>query len=455
MKKPTATNNSHLGTRAIIIGAGIGGLAAARALSDRFTEVIVFERDELSTQPAPRPGIPQGRHPHGLLAGAMVALEDLFPGFTQDLARAGAVPVDAGADVLYEVPGVEQLPRRYLGCQTYALSRPLLEFTLLQRIRQYANIRVHGQCSVSGIIGAPDGSVVTGIQYESNGVSATLSADLVVDASGHGAPTMDFLRFTGRPLPQETTIGVDIRYSSALFAPPRATRDFKVIVTFPKAPQHVRYGYILPAENDLWQVLLVGRGNDTPPVHGDAYLDYAQHLETPTIYNAIRDAELVGKIHRFGFAESSWRHFGKLEDFPHRLLPLGDTICRFNPVWGQGMTVALQEANMLFHLLQTESLAQNPIAILGQAFLAETETLIADPWAMSVTPDFVYPETRGERPPDLLDKLRFQGALQRVAISDPAIYRLYVEVRHLLKPLSALETPEILRRVEEEMTVAV
>lgn len=453
MVKPAAAKNSPLDMRAIVIGAGVGGLAAARTLSDCFTEVIVLERDQLPVHPTPRPGVPQGRHPHGLLVGAVAALEDIFPGFVEDLTRAGAVPVEAGSDVLYEFPGVKHLPRQNLGCQTYATSRPMLEFTLLQRVRQQANIRVHGQCTVFGLIGAPDGSIVTGVQYESNGTSTTLSADLIVDASGHGAPTLDFLRSTGLPVPEETTVGLDIRYSSATFAPPKADRDFKVIMTFPKAPEHARFGYILPAEGDLWQVLLVGRGSDIPPVQSDAFMDYARQLETTTIYKAIKDAELVSKINQFAFPRSSWRHFGKLEDFPRGLLPLGDAICRFNPVFGQGMTVALQEANMLRHLLHRISLDVNGLAMLGQAFLAETETLIADPWAMSVIPDFVYPETRGERPSDLQDKLKFQAALQRIALTDPAIHKLLVEVRHLLKPLSALEDPEILRRVEEETAV--
>jgi flavin-dependent dehydrogenase len=452
MDKVVATTGSHIGKRAIVIGAGISGLAAARALSDFFAEVIILERDELPEHATHRTGVPQGRHPHGLLAGAMVAFEDLFPGFTQDLARAGAVQLDPGSDVCHQFPGLAPFPRHNFGWNTFSMSRPLLELTMLRRLQRQANVTVHEQSTVLSLIGSADGSTVTGVSYlTSDGKPETLSADIVVDASAHGAVTLNFLRSNGRTLPEVSTVGADIRYSSAVFSSRRYDIDFKMVVTYPKAPERVRGGYLMPAENDRWQVLLVGRGDTIPPVDGDAFLDYAQQLETLSIYNEIRDAERLGNIVRFSFPESTWRHFGQLSDFPRRLLPIGDAICRFNPVFGQGMTVALKEANMLHHLLQTEPFGVGLLATLGQTFLTEAEALIADPWAMSAAPDFIYPETRGQRPPNLEEKLKFQRALEHIAADDPDIYKLVSEVRHLLKPLSALDSPEIVQRVEEAM----
>jgi 2-polyprenyl-6-methoxyphenol hydroxylase-like FAD-dependent oxidoreductase len=452
--KVVGTAGSHIGKRAIVIGAGISGLAAARALSDFFADVIIFERDELREHATPRSGVPQGRHPHGLLAGAMVALEDLFPGFTQDLARAGAVQLDPGSDVWLEFPGLEPFPRYNFGWKTFSMTRPLIELAMLQRLRRQANVTLREQCTVLGLIGSADGSAVTGVSYlTSDGKTEALSADIVVDASAHGAVTMNFLRSNGRTLPEVSTVGADIRYSSAVFSSRRYDIDFKMIVTYPKAPERVRGGYLMPAENGRWQVLLVGRGDVIPPVDGDAFLEYAQQLETPSIYNEIRDAERLGNIVRFSIPESTWRHFGQLSDFPHRLLPIGDAICRFNPVFGQGMAVAVKEANMLRHLLQTEPIGTDSLATLGQTFLAEAEALIADPWAMSAAPDFIYPETRGQRPPDLEERLKFGRTLEHIAVDDPDMYKLIAEVRHLLKPLSVLDSPEIVQRVEESKMV--
>jgi hypothetical protein len=131
---------------------------------------------------------------------------------------------------------------------------------------------------------------------------------------------------------------------------------------------------------------------------------------------------------------------------------MGDAICRFNPVYGQGMTVASQEANMLSDLLQT--LDGDSLATLAPTFLTKAETLIAHPWAMSAIPDFIYPETIGERPEDLEDRLNFQSALDRLAVHDVEIYELLIEIMHLLKPRTLLEDPSFIRRVEEEMADA-
>src|SRR5260221_580985 len=85
--------SGFLGRRAVVVGAGIGGLSAAGALAGYFEQVEILERDRLTGSAASRPGTPQDRHPHGLLAGGLQALGDIFPGFERDLAKAGAVPV--------------------------------------------------------------------------------------------------------------------------------------------------------------------------------------------------------------------------------------------------------------------------------------------------------------------------------------------------------------------------
>jgi hypothetical protein len=92
MKREATLINFFLGRRAVVVGAGLGGLSAARMLADYFDEVIILDRDELPDDAAPRPGVPQGKHPHRLLGGGLKALENLFPGFGHELMRAGAEP---------------------------------------------------------------------------------------------------------------------------------------------------------------------------------------------------------------------------------------------------------------------------------------------------------------------------------------------------------------------------
>jgi 2-polyprenyl-6-methoxyphenol hydroxylase-like FAD-dependent oxidoreductase len=450
MKRKVAAKNSYLGKRAIVVGAGLGGLSAARVLSDYFDEVMILDRDELPEDTIPRPGVPQGKHPHLLLGGGLKALENLFPGFGNELMRAGAEPINPGFDSLHEVPGRDVWPRMKLSWSTYSMTRPLIERIVRRQVERTGNIKVRGGCQVLNIVSESNVNAATGIQCQMvDGGHETLKSDLIVDASGNGSLTVEFLKSTGRRQPEETSIGVNIRYATALFERSRIWNDYKIVTSLPSAREQSRGGLIVPAENNSNQVVLSGRGKDIPPIDGNEFLNYARQLRTLTIYNAIKDAKRLTDIAPFSFPESRWRHFAQVPDFPRRLLPVGDAICRFNPVYGQGMTVVSQEANILRDLLQT--LDGDSLAALAPTFLTKAETLIAHPWAMSAIPDFIYPETVGERAPDLEDRLNFQRALDRLAVRDLKLYELLIEIRHLLKPLTLLEDPSIVTRVEEEI----
>jgi 2-polyprenyl-6-methoxyphenol hydroxylase-like FAD-dependent oxidoreductase len=122
---------------------------------------------------------------HALLGGGQLALGELFPGFEQDLAGAGAVPMRVGLDVRIERPGSDPFTPRDLGWVAYSMSRPLIEFTVRQRMQQHANITLRERCRVQDVVATPDGATVTAIRCENaEGRSETLPADLVVDASG-------------------------------------------------------------------------------------------------------------------------------------------------------------------------------------------------------------------------------------------------------------------------------
>ncbi|MBV8120986.1 MAG: squalene monooxygenase [Alphaproteobacteria bacterium] len=442
--------STSIGRQAVVVGAGMGGLPAARAVADFFERVLVLERDTLPLDASHRIGIPQGRHTHALLAGGLRALGDLFPGFEQDLVDAGAVPLEAGRDLRFERPGYDPFPRRDLGLGVCAMSRPLIESTVRQRVNRYDNIVIRERCRVQDLVASPDGGTVTAVRFEnSEGRSETLSADLIVEASGRGYLVNGVLESLGRPRPEETTIGVDITYATAIFTiPDDAPSDWKAVLTFDAPEKGGAVAVLAPLERNRWIVTLIGRHDEKPPGDRDGFLAYAQGLRTPTIYSAIRKAEQLGEIVRFGFPASFRRHFDRLEAFPRGLLPFGDSICRFNPAYGQGMSVAAQEARLLHEVLQRHAVEPEPLAGLAPAFFAEAATLIETPWAMAAVPDLAHPKTEGQRPEDLDQALEFTEGLFRLASQDAAVHKLLGEVLHLLKPQSVLRDPDLVERVE-------
>src|SRR6266481_2579548 len=149
-----------VGKQAVVFCAGMGGLAAAGVLAEHFERVVVLERDTLPSDAVHRAGTPQSRHIHALLAGGQRALDELFPGFEQDLARAGAVPLRVTLDGRIEMPGYDPFPQRDLGFVTHSMSRPLIELAVRRRVEQNTNVTIRPRCRVRDPVPAADRAAV-------------------------------------------------------------------------------------------------------------------------------------------------------------------------------------------------------------------------------------------------------------------------------------------------------
>ncbi|MEZ2133136.1 MULTISPECIES: NAD(P)/FAD-dependent oxidoreductase [unclassified Sinorhizobium] len=434
---------------AVVVGAGVGGLAAAGALADHFENVILLERDELPPGPRSRSGVPQSSQIHNMLLGGLSALCEIFPGIDQDLTDAGAVHCRINLDRREEWPGYETFPRRDLGWHVYNMSRPLIEFVLRERVMKLPAVRLRAKCRVIDLVAAEDGSVV-GVRCENaDRARETIPADLVIDASGRGALTLAFLKATGRPEPEISTVGIDVSYATTTFELPAGTRDWKQVITYPEFPDHIRGGVLMLIEGNRWQALVGHRHAEAPPANLAGFLEFSRELRTPTIYNAIKDAIPLDVIHRYGFPESRWVHYERIGDFPPGLLPLGDAISHFNPIYGQGMTVAAKQAALLKTLLQDRAGAADRSNELWPIFfLKEAASMVSVAWTMSAMPDFAHPMTRGERPANLQMILKRQSEISRAAARDPVIHKLMLEVRQMIKPPAAFSDPDIVRRLD-------
>jgi 2-polyprenyl-6-methoxyphenol hydroxylase-like FAD-dependent oxidoreductase len=432
-------------------------LAAAGALACYFEHVTVLERDRLFNASVPRAGAAQGWHAHGLLVGGLVALDEVYPGLGDDFSRAGATPLRVNKDFREEFANRDPMPQRDFGHLGYTMARPLIESVLRHRAVQRTNISIHQSTDVLGIEADQTRRRVTGVRCRntSDDMIETIAADLVVDASGRGQLTGELLQSIGLPRPRETTIGIDLCYTTAILPLPEdAPPDWRVVLTHPDAPQSARRAVLLPIEGHRWMLTVAGRGADRPPAEWHALLDFLRGLSTPTIHNAVYRLKPIGRLARFLLPESVRRHFETLEALPDGLLPIGDAVCRFNPVYAQGMSVAAKEAVLLHNLLGARAALPDPLGGLAQEFLTEVKSLIDTPWTMAALPDLAYPDTRGDRPADLRRSLQFAGALSRLAARDEAVQRMVIEVWHMLKPRSILQDPELTQRVEEEMMAA-
>jgi 2-polyprenyl-6-methoxyphenol hydroxylase-like FAD-dependent oxidoreductase len=442
------------GKHAIVIGAGIAGLSAAAALADHFERVTVLERDELGFEPAARPGTPQSRHLHGILAGGLHGLCRLFPEFDRRIAEAGAVPIRVAHDTRVEMKGYDPFPQRDLGWTGYTMSRPLIEHMMRQQIRTRNNITLIDRCRVVEFAADDRGSVTIVHCLTSDGPARSLGADLIIDASARGSLTLSLLEKMGLPQPEQTRIGIDMIYSTATFALSELPADWRMTITFPDNPAIGKSGYLFPVEGRRWMAIVGERHVPMPSESVDGFLESARQLRTSTIYDTLKHSAPADKVHRFKFPESSWNHYERLRTFPQGLLPMGDAICRFNPIYGQGMTVAIKEACILKDLLQARIETKQSLAGLPQAFFEAITPLVAGTWSMSAIPDFANPETRGKPPEDLQNSLRFGQALMRLAARDAEVHELMLAVRHLMKPASALRDPDLVRQVQAEITDA-
>lgn len=438
---------AKIAEHAIVIGAGMGGLSAAAAAAPHFERVTVLERDALPTTPDWRIGTPQCRHAHTLLLGGLAALGELLPGFEAKLAAAGAEPFGLFHDVQSEQPGYDSMPRRNLGLPpAYSMTRPLLELTTRRCVEALGRVEVRDRRSVRGL--EWDGARVSGVRVAANGAEQVIAADLVIDSSGRGAPSLELLKTLGRPAPDEEVTQVNASYASVLVKKPEGwVDDWRICITLPEPPATRASGFCFAVEGDAWIVSVIESHGGEPPETWDAFLAAARNLRTRTLFDAVSQGEPQSEVMRFKRPASTLRHFERLEDYPRGLVTFGDAICQFNPIYGQGMTVSAQQAVALRETLDAHASAEDPLAGLAEAFFARTPAVTTGPWNAARGFDFRYPETTGYKPPDHDATMAFTKGLIELAARDPEVHRLFVEVGHCVKSGAVYREPAFAARV--------
>lgn len=435
-------HNSHV----IVLGASMAGLLAARVLSEHFAQVTLVERDPVEDQPQSRKGQPQTRHLHGLLASGLAIMTGYFPDLPQALEEGGAVLGDFGETMQwYAYGGYRQ--RFSMGVRAALMSRPFLEYLIRQRTLARTNIRLVSNCAVKSLVTEADHRRVIGVEIEDRDTAThtTLDADLVVDCSGRGSRTPQWLAELGYAAPPESEVKVDVGYATQIFRrDPDDPRSKDWILLTPEAPRESRFGGMFPIEGDRWIVSMGGWAGDHAPTDAKGFLEYARSLPAPDIYDIMSTSEALSDVYPHKFMSSLRRHYEKLNRFPFGYLVLGDAICSFNPTYGQGMTSAAMQAAVLDEMLTRRAGDTDQIA---SAFFKQASKIIDTPWQLAVGEDFRFPQTSGPKPAgiDLLN--RYVAMVHRATLVDPEVARAFAKVMNLLAPPTSLMTPGTMMRV--------
>jgi 2-polyprenyl-6-methoxyphenol hydroxylase-like FAD-dependent oxidoreductase len=434
---------THLGKHAIVIGASMGGLLAARALADYYDKVTILERDALPETDEPRKGVPQGRHTHGLLARGREVLEQLFPGFTEEMVARGAVCGDIVDGVLWFNHGVYlcNAPSKLIGL---AISRPMLEGCVRRRLLQFSNISLREHYEALEIVVDRGQGRVTDVRVQPRGDPAnaeSMSGDLVVDASGRGSASPAWLDALGYAKPREEQIKINVRYMTRQYRrlPEHLHGKFGAIIA--ACSPDWRFGAILAQEGERWIVSLGGYMGDQVPADDTGFLEFARSLPTPEIFDVIRQAEPLCPLMSYQFTTNLRRRYEQLDRFPEGFLVYGDALCSFDPVYGQGMTVACAES-----LALRDCLAAGTRGIARRFFKAACR-LIDSPWQIAVGSDLQHPRVEGKRTAQVRFINWYIAKLFQAAHRDAALATKFLEVANLVQQPLALLDPRIAIRV--------
>jgi 2-polyprenyl-6-methoxyphenol hydroxylase-like FAD-dependent oxidoreductase len=425
--------------RAVVVGAGMSGLLSARVLADGFDEVTVVDRDPLPDEPVARRGVPQSHHLHVLLEAGHATLEDLFPGYGEELLADGGLVIDGACDVDFYDGGdfLADGPRRI---PLYCATRPLYEQLVRRRVADHDGVDLRPGCRSVDYLTDDAATTVDGVVVDREASTREeLPADLVVDATGRTSRTPAWLDEHGYASPSVDEVHIDLSYSTAFFRRPDGDRRSFVVQP---SPPHTRGGAVLPVEDGRWLVTLFGFHGDRPPTDAEGFAEFAASLPVPhpkrIVDGHARTSE--GIVH-YPFPSEVRRRYEDLDRFPAGLVVVGDAIASFNPIYAQGMSVAALEALILHSVLPTDR------DDLAPRFFRRAAETVDIAWNMAVGADFRFSRTRGPKPRGTDVSSLYLSRLVRRAHTDSVLSDAFFRVMMMERPPSSLLRPGVAWRV--------
>src|SRR5215831_7239908 len=436
-------------TSALVIGGSLAGMCAARVLSDVVDSVTIIERDAYPSALGFRPGVPQARHVHNLLARGLRELERFFPGFERRMRERGAVAVESGWDVATLWPhGWSR--RSHTGLWQLYASRALIEATILELCRTRPNVTFLERTEVVALRAAGETErYCTGVDVLTrvDGKSRTLEADLVVDASGAHSRAAEWLRQLDVEVPEDEVIDGYSGYSSRWFRlggqhawPPEWW--WKVLFLRLATPERPYFIAFFPMENQRWLLSYIGVNKAYPPTREDEFTAALTRLASPVVHEMVQRMALISPVYPSRATRNRWRHYERWRTPLGRFIALADAACAYNPRFGQGMSAAAVSARLLKDCLASYGIADPRLP--GKFFAAQAH-FQRTPWLLAAADDLRLPATEGKRSVSVRLFNWYQPKL--VACPDQQVGARLGEVTHLVRPMSSLFAPKVVSRV--------
>jgi 2-polyprenyl-6-methoxyphenol hydroxylase-like FAD-dependent oxidoreductase len=387
--------------RAVIMGGNLGGMAAARVLSDFFDDVIILERDVYPEGYEHRKGVPQSKHPHFLLGAGLDALKQLFPSFADRMQANGAFFERPGLTTA-NLEGTGWSPQSESPMRMLYASRLVVDPTVRSFVREIENVTILEGVSVEGLLWNEDHTRVTGVRASDrpSGASRMFHADLVVDACGRASRLLRWFKEAGLPPVPRMTLDAKCAYSTVWLEKPEKVPDhiwWNSMAVQPVAGdvplEHQFLGVILPTERNRWIATMGSwNGYESMPTDFESYLAVAKKMRTPWFAEAISRCAPISDVYMTKATANFWNRFDWWEKSIGGIVAVGDANQAFNPFYGQGMSCCARGCLILQEVLRTTSIYD---ATFHRGFARKLNEYLEVPWALASGRDSIVEKAEG------------------------------------------------------------